>query len=88
MVQSRKGSSLSPGASRDDEREDWVIVDYPLEPLPAIEEPAKNKEISAGDVKKPAFGPGEVSVIFVLGPFTLSLFSTAGAGRLMGIGLF
>ena len=88
MVQSRKGSSLSPGASRDDEWEDWVIVDYPLEPLPAIEEPAKNKEISAGDVKKPAFGPGEVSVIFVLGPFTLSLFSTAGVGRLMGIGLF
>jgi hypothetical protein len=49
------------------------FVDNLVEPLPAIEEPAEKKKISAGDTKKPAFGPGEVSVIFVLGLFTFLL---------------
>lgn len=35
--------------------------------MPAIEEPSRKPRLTAGDVKKPAFGPGEVSVIFVLG---------------------
>ncbi|CAZ81140.1 unnamed protein product [Tuber melanosporum] len=45
----------------------YFLVQSRKEPMPAIEEPSGKPRLAAGDVKKPAFGPGEVSVIFVLG---------------------
>ena len=49
-----------------------------LEPMPAIEEPSRKPRLTAGDVKKPAFSPGEVSVIFVLGLFWSPCFRGKG----------
>jgi len=49
-----------------------------LEPMAAIEEPSRKPRLTAGDVKKPAFGPGEVSVIFVLGLFWCPCFRGKG----------
>ncbi|PWW76052.1 UMP-CMP kinase [Tuber magnatum] len=45
----------------------YFLVQSRKEPMPAIEEPSRKPRLTAGDVKKPAFGPGEVSVIFILG---------------------
>jgi UMP-CMP kinase len=43
------------------------MVNGQIETMPAVQTPQQNSRIAAPHGKKPAFGPGEASVIFVLG---------------------